>query len=196
MEVHEKLGELAALVSGARAVPLSSSVVVDREQVLRLVAEVRRLLPAEVQQAGDVLAQRDEVLEAAREQADHVLAEARARAEELTDSQAVTRAARERAEHIVTTAREEAHRLRVDADAWCDGKLGDFEEELERLQQQARRGRERLKVRTPGEDPAAGGTGAADGAAAPGAAPGAAPAAAAEGGAPAAPRPGGASPAR
>ncbi len=193
MEVHEKLGELAALVSGARAVPLSSSVVVDREQVLRLVAEVRRLLPAEVQQAGDVLAQRDEVLEAAREQADHVLAEARARAEELTDSQAVTRAARERAEHIVTTAREEAHRLRVDADAWCDGKLGDFEEELERLQQQARRGRERLKVRTPGEDPAGqGATGAADGAAGPDAAP----AAAAEGGASAAPRPGGASPAR
>ena len=151
MEVHEKLGELAALVSGARGVPLSSSVVVDREQVLRLVAEVRRLLPAEVQQAGDVLAQRDEVLGAAHEQAEHVLAEARTRAEELTDAQAVTRAARERADHIVATAREEAQRLRTDADAWCDAKLGDFEEELERLQQQARRGRDRLKVRGPGD---------------------------------------------
>ncbi|NIZ90159.1 hypothetical protein [Kineococcus rubinsiae] len=151
MEVHEKLGELAALVSGARAVPLSSSVVVDREAVLRLVAEVRRLLPAEVQQAGDVLAQRDEVLGAAQEQAEHVLAEARTRAEELTDAQAVTRAARERADHIVATAREEAQRLRTDADAWCDAKLGDFEEELERLQQQARRGRDRLKVRSPGD---------------------------------------------
>ena len=84
MEVHEKLGELAALVSGARSVPLSSSVMVDREQVLRLVAEVRRLLPAEVQQAGDVLAQRDEVLDAARSQADHVVAEARAEADEAS----------------------------------------------------------------------------------------------------------------
>ncbi|WP_432574591.1 hypothetical protein [Kineococcus sp. SYSU DK005] len=149
MEVHEKLGELAALVSGARSVPLSSSVVVDREQLLRLVAEVRRLLPAEVQQAGDVLAQRDEVLQAARAEAEHLLARARAEAEELTETQAVTRAARERAEHVVATAREEARRLRLDADAWCDGKLGDFEEELERLQQQARRGRDRLKVRAP-----------------------------------------------
>ncbi|NAZ86749.1 ATP synthase F0 subunit B [Kineococcus indalonis] len=155
MEVHEKLGELAALVSGARAVPLSSSVVVDREQLLRLVAEVRRLLPAEVQQAGDVLAQRDEVLQAARAEADHLLARARAQAEELTEAQAVTRAARERAEHVVATAREEARRLRLDADAWCDGKLGDFEEELERLQQQARRGRDRLKVRAPEQDDAA-----------------------------------------
>lgn len=151
MEVHEKLGELAALVSGARSVPLSSSVVVDREQVLRLVAEVRRLLPAEVQQAGDVLAQRDEVLDAARSQAEHLVVEARAEAERLTDAQAVTRAARERAEHIVLTAREEAKRLRLDADAWCDGKLGDFEEELSRLQQQAQRGRDRLKVRAPGD---------------------------------------------
>ncbi|WP_432541318.1 hypothetical protein [Kineococcus sp. SYSU DK002] len=147
MEVHEKLGELAALVSGARGVPLSSSVVVDREQLLALVGDVRRLLPAEVQQAGDVLAQRDEVLEAARADADEVVARARERAEELIDAQAVTRASRERADHIVQTAREEAKRLRLDADAWVDRKLSDFEDELDRLKQQAARGRDRLKVR-------------------------------------------------
>lgn len=151
MEVHEKLGELAALVSGARGVPLSSSVMVDREQLLALVSEVRRLLPAEVQQAGDVLAQRDEVLAAARSDADQVLAEARERAEELVDAQAVTKASRERADHIVLSARDEAKRLRVDADAWVDRKLSDFEEELDRLKQQAHRGRDRLKVRG-GED--------------------------------------------
>ncbi|MEZ0494302.1 hypothetical protein AB2L28_18855 [Kineococcus sp. TBRC 1896] len=151
MEVHEKLGELAALVSGARGVPLSSSVVVDREQLLALVADVRRLLPAEVQQAGDVLAQRDEVLEAARRDADELVAEARARAEELVDAQAVTKASRERADHIVQTAREEAKRLRVDADAWVDRKLADFEDELDRLKQQAARGRDRLKVRDDGD---------------------------------------------
>ncbi|GAA0304734.1 hypothetical protein [Kineococcus aurantiacus] len=153
MEVHEKLGELAALVSGARGVPLSSSVVVDREQLLALVGDVRRLLPAEVQQAGDVLAQRDEVLEAARADAEKVLAEARERAEELVDAQAVTRASRERADHIVATAREEAKRLRVDADAWVDRKLSDFEDELDRLKQQAARGRDRLKVREASAEP-------------------------------------------
>jgi cell division septum initiation protein DivIVA len=153
VEVHEKLGELAALVSGARGVPLSSSVMVDREHLLALVSEVRRLLPAEVQQAGDVLAQRDEVLAAARSDADRVLAEARERAEELVDAQAVTKASRERADHIVLSARDEAKRLRVDADAWVDRKLSDFEEELDRLKQQAHRGRDRLKVRG-GEDEA------------------------------------------
>ncbi|WP_380169977.1 hypothetical protein ACFEMC_12740 [Kineococcus sp. DHX-1] len=155
MEVHEKLGELAALVSGARGVPLSSSVVVDREQLLALVADVRRLLPAEVQQAGDVLAQRDEVLEAARVDASELLSEARSRAEELVDAQAVTKASRERADHIVQTARDEAKRLRLDADAWVDRKLADFEDELDRLKQQAARGRDRLKVRDTGTEPAA-----------------------------------------
>ncbi len=139
MEVHEKLGELAALVSGARGVPLSSSVVVDREQLLALVADVRRLLPAEVQQAGDVLAQRDEVLEAARLDASELVEQARSRAEELVDAQAVTKASRERADHIVQTARDEAKRLRLDADAWVDRKLADFEDELDRLKQQAAR---------------------------------------------------------
>lgn len=155
MEVHEKLGELAALVSGARGVPLSSSVVVDREQLLALVADVRRLLPAEVQQAGDVLAQRDEVLEAARLDATELVEQARSRAEELVDAQAVTKASRERADHIVQTARDEAKRLRLDADAWVDRKLADFEDELDRLKQQAARGRDRLKVRDTGAEPAA-----------------------------------------
>jgi len=153
VEVHEKLGELAALVSGARGVPLSSSVMVDREQLLSLVSEVRRLLPAEVQQAGDVLAQRDEVLEAARVDADKILAEARERAEELIDAQAVTKQSRERAEHIVTTARDEADRLKVDSEAWVDRKLSEFQDELDRLKQQAERGRDRLRTRT-GDAPA------------------------------------------
>ncbi|MEW9264891.1 hypothetical protein AB1207_09035 [Kineococcus endophyticus] len=169
MEVHEKLGELAALVSGARGVPLSSSVVVDREQRLALVADVRRLLPAEVQQAGDVLAQRDEVLEAARLDASELVEQARSRAEELVDAQAVTKASRERADHIVQTARDEAKRLRLDADAWVDRKLADFEDELDRLKQQAARGRDRLKVRDTGvESPADAGTDADAAPAAPG----------------------------
>ena len=98
-------------------------------------------------QAGDVLAARDEVLTAAREEAEHIVAEARRRADDLVEQQAVMRAARERAEHIVASAREEAVRLRGDADAWCDGKLADFEQEVQRLLQQAARGRERLQGR-------------------------------------------------
>ena len=147
MEVHEKLGQLAAVVTGARGIPMSSSCVVDREDVLRLITDVRRLLPVEVQQAGDVLAARDEVLTAARAEAEHVVADARARADELVEQQSVMRAARERAEHIVAAAREEAARLRSDADDWCDGKLAGFEEEVQRLLQQASRGRERLRGR-------------------------------------------------
>ena len=154
MEVHEKLGQLAALVTGARGIPMSTSCVVDREELLRLVTDVRRLLPVEVQQAGDVLAARDEVLTAARAEAEHVVADARERAEELVESQAVMRAARERAEHIVASAREEAARLRSDADDWCDGKLADFEEEVQRLLQQASRGRERLRSRRAGAEEA------------------------------------------
>ncbi|GAB7190559.1 hypothetical protein NUM3379_12650 [Kineococcus sp. NUM-3379] len=147
MEVHEKLGQLAAVVTGARGIPMSTSCVVDREDLLRLITDVRRLLPVEVQQAGDVLAARDDVLVAARAEAEHIVADARSRADALVESQSVMRAARERAEHIVAGAREEAARLRSDADDWCDGKLADFEEEVQRLLQQASRGRERLRAR-------------------------------------------------
>ena len=150
--VHTLLDELEEVLAQARSMPMSSSCVVHRGEVLELVEGVRRSLPGEIQQAGAVIEGADAVIERAHAQAEQVLAEARERADLLVSDQAVVAAATSRAERVVADARSEAARLRAEADDYCDRRLADFEIDLDRVAQQVRRGREKLRVRDqPGE---------------------------------------------
>ena len=65
-------------VESARAMPLSSSCVVNRTELLAELAELRSLLPQEVRAAREVIDGRDDVLADARRDAQVILEEARA----------------------------------------------------------------------------------------------------------------------
>lgn len=146
-DVRGLLDELARTVAAARTMPMSSSVIVHRDEVLDLLQRAREALPGELEHADAVLAQRELVLERAREEADQVVAAARVHADELVADQAVVAAAAARAERIVADARAEAQRLLVEADDYCDRRLADFEIDLQKVAAQVARGRERLRTR-------------------------------------------------
>jgi cell division septum initiation protein DivIVA len=143
----EILDDLAALLENARTVPLSSSIKVDRDQALGLVDELRDALPTQVARADDMLAEARRALDDARRQGEEIVATARARAIELVDAEQVVVQARSRAAEIVADAERKAEGLRNDADAYCDGRLAEFEEDLEKLTGQVRAGRARLAQR-------------------------------------------------
>lgn len=145
--VHTLLDELADVVTRARSMPMSASCVVHRGEVLELVENVRQALPTEIQQAGEVIEGADAVLDRARSQAEQVVAEARERAQQLVSDQAVVAAATSQAQRVVEDAQTEAARLLAEADDYCDRRLADFEIDLDRLAQQVRRGREKLRTR-------------------------------------------------
>jgi hypothetical protein len=90
----ELLAELTELVETARALPLSSSIVLPRERVLDLLDELHQRMPADIEQARRVLADREQMLLAAHteaterrnrasEQADALIADATHRSGEL-----------------------------------------------------------------------------------------------------------------
>ncbi len=55
--------------------------------------------------------------------------------------------AQSRAAELVAEAETRAAALRTDADAYCDGRLADFQQDLEALSNQVRAGREKLAER-------------------------------------------------
>lgn len=102
--VFEALDELVTIVEEARGVPMTSSCVVPRGDMLELLDEVRDALPGEVDDAQDVLDKRDHLIDKARAEAETTKQDARAEAERLVAD------ARARAEQIVADARAEAGR--------------------------------------------------------------------------------------
>ena len=164
--VPDALDELVALVESARAMPLSSSCVLPREEALDLLDELRAALPPALEDAREVMAAREEllgqardrrdritteareeadrVLAAARDAADRTLADARATAVRMVSADGVRRAAEAEARGILQAAEDRACRLRADADAYADERLAVLEDTLARLLGTVERGRDLL----------------------------------------------------
>lgn len=147
------LDALTDLVERARAMPMSSSVLVNRNEALDLLDELREQLPTQITRADEVLSDAGHVLDDARDEADRIVAAARAQAQELVAREEVVRVAQGRAEEIVTQARVEAERLRHEADDYCDRRLAEFEIDLGKLVTQVQAGRARLGQRLAQDSP-------------------------------------------
>ncbi|MBD7918073.1 hypothetical protein H9657_07250 [Cellulomonas sp. Sa3CUA2] len=141
------LDALEDAVTQARAMPMSSSVLVNRAELLELVDQVRAALPSQLHQADEVLADADAARAAAQAEADAVLARARTRAAELVEQESVVTEARSRAAEIVAQAQATAESLRRDADDYCDRRLADFEIDLGKILAQVQAGRAKLAGR-------------------------------------------------
>jgi len=158
MDIDGRLQQIVELVEAAKAMPLSSSVLVNREELLELLEAARDELPDEVKQARWIVKDREELLGKARRDGELIVERAREEHVRLVGDQEVVRSARAEADRIVTEAHEQARRIKLEAEDYVDAKLAGFEvaleqtaAELERSVAQVRRGRERLRGPAPTE---------------------------------------------
>jgi len=158
-------------VNSARAMPLSASVIVARDELLETLQGALDHLPEELRQARWLLRERDEFIAQRKRDAENLLEDVRAQAERMVQRTEIVRQANQVAQRILDEAREEARRLRHEAEDFCDQKLASFEIVLERTLKTVQAGREKLQA-TPapvpvGSDVVAGteGSSAASGAA-------------------------------
>jgi cell division septum initiation protein DivIVA len=136
--VHEQ-------VAGARPMPLSTSVMVNRDEVLELVEEAIDRLPEELRAARWLLKEREEFLARTKREGDEILDAARTRAERMVQRTEVVKAAEARARKVVEVAEAEARRLRNECEDFCDQKLASFEIVLERTMKVVGAGRTKLQ---------------------------------------------------
>ena len=141
------LQEIERAVQQARAMPMSSSVLVSKAELLELVEQAREALPDQLGRADELLAGADRVLTEARHQAEATVTAARERAAELVSTEQVVVAARGRAAEILAEAEATSQQLRHEADDYCDRRLADFEIDLGRVVAQVQAGRAKLAGR-------------------------------------------------
>jgi cell division septum initiation protein DivIVA len=133
-------------IASARPLPLSSSVMVAKDELLELLQEALDQLPGELRDARWLLKERDEFLASKQQEADRILDDVRAQAERMVQRTEIVRQAHQVAQRILTDAREEARRLRHEAEDYCDQKLAAFEIVLDRTIKTVKGGRAKLQV--------------------------------------------------
>jgi len=145
------------LVSTARPMPLSSSVMINRDEIVELLEEALDRMPDELRAARWLLKEREEFLAKVRREGDDILDQARARAERMVQRTEVVKAAEARARQVVEKAEDHARRMRLECEDFCDQKLASFEIVLERTMKVVAAGRAKLQGATStGEVPAVG----------------------------------------
>jgi len=140
------------VVAQAKAMPLSSSVLVSRDELLGLLEEARATLPEELKRARWTLADLDALTEQRRREADALLDEVRAEAARLVSRTEIARQARAHAERLVAEAEERGRGIIHEAEDFCDQRLAQMEIVLDRLQKTVQSGRARLRPRIEPEE--------------------------------------------
>jgi F0F1-type ATP synthase membrane subunit b/b' len=126
--------------------PMSASVLVNREEFLELLEESIATLPQELRHARWLLKEREEFLSQARREADDIIEAGRVRAERMVERTEIVREARRVAQSLVDDSEASGRQLRHEAEDYVDQKLAAFEVVLERTMQAVQKGRERLQV--------------------------------------------------
>ncbi len=137
------------IVGSAKAMPLSASVLVSRDEVLDLLHRALERLPDELRQARWLLREREEFLAEREREAEALMEDVRAQAEHMVSRTEVVRQAKQVAQRILDDANEEARRMRHEAEDYCDQKLAGMEIVLERILRTVQAGRQKLQATAP-----------------------------------------------
>lgn len=143
--VADLVAELRYMIESARPLPLSASSTINKEDVLSLVDEIQASMPDELRSARWLLKEREEFRAKMRREGDEIVALARNRAEQMVQRTQVVKAAEARARKVLEIAEAESRRLRLEAEDYCDQKLGSFENVLQKTLQQVGAGRAKLQ---------------------------------------------------
>jgi cell division septum initiation protein DivIVA len=163
MDLSTRISQLEDMVRDAKSMPLSSSALLNRDEVLELIEEMKGSLPDEVKQARWIVKDREELLAKARRDAEAMVEQGRQEQLRLAAHEEVVQRSHEEAARIVSEAEDEARKLRLEAEDYVDAKLAQLEVALQRILEelmttngalgrvvdQVQAGREKLRGSTP-----------------------------------------------
>lgn len=145
MEILSVLETLEDLVEKSLTVPFSGRCLVDKEEILEIIKEVRLKLPDDIKQAKWVKEERQRILLEAQKEANTILKDAEGKIASLVDEHEITKKAYEQANEIIGNAQKNAREIRLGTKDYADSVLNKVEEILRDTMEVIKMDREELK---------------------------------------------------
>ncbi len=133
MRVLELLEEIEEIVDTAAGFPLTGKIMVDSQELLEIVREIRAELPDEIQQAQWIKNERERIITEAKNQYEAVIADAQKQADALVESNDITVKAKMRADELMNVTENTAKQLKIGTYDYLDGILYSFQGKMEHL---------------------------------------------------------------
>lgn len=129
-EITDLLDHLEDIIEEGKTGFLSSKVTIDKENLLKVVEDIRLKLPGEIKHSVWLMEDRKKILLDAQKEARVILEEAKEQVEVLTAQDQIMQIANERASNIIATAKSDALQMQTGAIAYAEDTCRELEQKL------------------------------------------------------------------
>ena len=145
MEIFTLLENIEDILEKSKGVPFSNKVLVDKEEILEIISELRLKLPEELKQAKWIKEERQRILVEAQKEADDIVKEAENRIIAMIDEHEITKKAYEKKAEIIETANEMSREISKGTKDYADNVLNGIEVALQEALKIIQNNRNELK---------------------------------------------------
>jgi hypothetical protein len=140
VDIMHLLDRLETVLTSSSRIPMTGKAVVDEQECLDIIDQLRVAIPDEVKQAKRLQQDKDRIVQDAQEQATRVVAHAQDQASNMMLQHEITRAAEAKARRLMEEADREARERREEADRYAAQTLAELDRRLVEVQMVVRNG--------------------------------------------------------
>lgn len=145
MEILELIEALEDKIEQSTTIPFWGKGIVDKDELLDMLQEIRVKFPDEMKQAKWVKEERQRIIADAQKEAASIIQGAEDKIVALINEHEITKQAYEQANQIIEKAQSNSHEIRIGANQYADEILRHVEEELLSVSDTIRANRKELK---------------------------------------------------
>jgi len=127
MEIFTLLETLEDLLEKSKQVPFSEKTIIDKNEFLDIIKEIRLKLPDELKEAKWIKEEREKIIAEAQKDADDIVKEAKNRIIGMIDEHEITRKAYEKKTEIIANANERYREITQGTNTYVDEILANIE---------------------------------------------------------------------
>lgn len=133
MEIFTFLEALEDILEKGKSIPFTEKCIVEKNELLDIIKEIRLNLPDELKQAKWIREERERIIAEAQKDAEDIVKEAENRIISMIDEHEITRKAYDKKNEIIAEANEMYREYNKDAINYADGILKNIEENMVKL---------------------------------------------------------------
>jgi len=127
MEIFTLFDTLEDILDKSKKLPFTDKSIIEKEEILEIMKEIRLKLPDELKQAKWIKEERGRIIAEAQKEADDIVKEAENRIIAMIDEHEITKKAYEQKTKIIETANEMSREMSKGTKDYADNILGDIE---------------------------------------------------------------------
>lgn len=132
METLELINQLEDLIDNSVSIPLMGKSLIDKDELLDAIQELRLKLPDDLKQAKWIKDERQRILLEAQKEASSIIKTAEDKIVAMINENEITKRATEQATEIINNANRRSKEIKMGTRQYVDEKLADVEKVLDR----------------------------------------------------------------